>query len=78
MLLYEEHIDIISNRLTTDGIKDARLHADLLDHICTYIEEADSGDFDTLLSEAMQLLAPNGMHEIEEERFYGPLYRYGR
>lgn len=71
MELLDEHIDAISSRLTTEGIKDARLHADLLDHICTYIEcREDEAPFDRLLSEAMLLLAPNGMHEIEEERFF--------
>lgn len=70
MQLYDEHIDIISQRLTADGIKDPRLHADLLDHICTYIEEAEEDNFEILLLEAMQLLAPDGMHEIEEERFF--------
>jgi hypothetical protein len=70
MQLLDEHIDIITARLKTGGIKDNRLLSDLLDHICTYIEENDGDDFNALLADAFQLLAPNGVHEIEEERYF--------
>lgn len=70
MLLLDHHIDIISEKLTKGGIKDPRLHDDLLDHMCTYIEQQDDCDFDMLLQQALQLLAPNGVHEIEEERYF--------
>ena len=70
MLLHDEHLDIITKRLVEDGIRDARLQSDLLDHICCYIEEQETNDFDLLLQQAFCLLAPNGMHEIEEERFF--------
>ena len=70
MLLSDNHIDLISERLVKGGIKDKLLHADLLDHICCYLEEQDSDDFDVLLRDALTLLAPNGVHEIEEERYF--------
>ena len=70
MLLLDEHIDIISAKLKDGGIKDTLLHNDLLDHICTFIEQSDSDDFDALLQQALYLVAPNGVHEIEEERFF--------
>jgi hypothetical protein len=71
MLLLDEHVDIISDKLKEGGITDPLLHADLLDHVCSYIEENDQGEkFDVALQEALHLLAPNGVHEIEEERFF--------
>ena len=70
MLLRDDHIAAISSRLTEGGIKDTRLHSDLLDHICCYLEEQAGEDFEWLLDQALQILAPNGVHEIEEERFF--------
>jgi hypothetical protein len=70
MWLLDEHIQVISKRLTEGGVKDGRLHADLLDHICSYLEEQEGDDFDVLLQQSFHLLAPNGVHEIEEERFF--------
>jgi hypothetical protein len=70
MLLQDEHIDTISRKLKDGGIVDARLHADLLDHICCFIEEQGREDFDMLLIQAIHLLAPNGLNEIEEERYF--------
>lgn len=70
MLLQDEHLEIISRKLTAGGIRDVRLHADLLDHICCYLEEQEGDDFSLLLERSFHLLAPNGMHEIEEERFF--------
>jgi hypothetical protein len=70
MLLHDEHIEMIRRKLSEGGINDVRLHADLLDHICCYIEEQEAEDFDLLLGQACYLLAPNGLQEIEEERFF--------
>ncbi len=71
MLLLDEHIDIITERLRADGIKDEKLLADLLDHICCHVEaHTGNEDFDKLLREAMLTVAPGGMHEIEEERYF--------
>lgn len=71
MLLPDSYIDIIDARLREGGIKDDKLHADLLDHICTYIEEheGDQG-FEELLQQALRAVAPGGVHEIEEERYF--------
>ena len=70
MWLHDEHILAISRRLTDGGVKDQRLHADLVDHICSYLEEQESDDFAELLEQSIHLLAPNGVQEIEEERFF--------
>ncbi|HRO43044.1 MAG TPA: hypothetical protein PL009_09430 [Flavipsychrobacter sp.] len=70
MTLHDTHIEIISRRLKEGGISDIRLQEDLLDHVCTYIENSTTHDFNVLLEEALALLAPSGLHEIEEERFF--------
>lgn len=70
MVLHDEHIDIIIGRLEEGGIKDPLLRQDLLDHLCCFIEEQDGTDFEVLLQEGLRRLAPNGVHEIEEERFF--------
>ncbi len=54
MKLSDKHIDFIENSLKLYGIKNKALQEDLLDHICTYIENEDSEDFDTLYQEALQ------------------------
>ena len=54
MKLSDKHIDFIENSLKFYGVKNKALKEDLLDHICTYIENEDSEDFDTLYQEALQ------------------------
>ncbi len=54
MKLSSEHIEFIENNLKLYGIKSKDLREDVLDHICTYIETQDSGDFNTLYQEALQ------------------------
>lgn len=70
MLLTEAHIDTVVSALEAGGIRDEKLQADLLDHLCCYLEEQDAGDFEAALREGLRLLAPQGLHEIEEERFF--------
>ncbi|RYZ53145.1 MAG: hypothetical protein EOP49_07910 [Sphingobacteriales bacterium] len=70
MQLRDEHILAIEQRLHKEGIRDQQLHAELLDHICSYIEESDSNAFELLMQDAFQMLAPAGMHEIEEEQYF--------
>ena len=45
MVLLDKHIDFIEKNLKQYGIKSEALKEDLLDHICTYIEERESNDF---------------------------------
>ncbi|MFD1062722.1 hypothetical protein ACFQ1Q_05645 [Winogradskyella litorisediminis] len=54
MNLTDQHIEYIERNLKLYGIKSKELKEDLLDHICTYIENANSGDFDKLYQEALQ------------------------
>lgn len=54
MILSEEQIEFIDNNLKLYGVKSVALREDLLDHICTYIENNDSKDFDVLYQEALQ------------------------
>ncbi|WP_339623635.1 hypothetical protein [uncultured Winogradskyella sp.] len=54
MELSEKHIIFIENSLSLYGVKDEDLREDLVDHICTYIENQDSDDFNTLYQQALQ------------------------
>jgi hypothetical protein len=54
MELSEKHIDFIENSLTFYGVKDKELREDLVDHICTYIENEESNDFNLLYQKALQ------------------------
>jgi len=54
MELSEKHIAFIENSLSLYGVKDKDLREDLVDHICTYIENQDSDDFNVLYQQALQ------------------------
>ena len=54
MQLEEKHIEFIEKSLTLYGVKSESLREDLVDHICTFIENQDSNDFDALYQEALQ------------------------
>ncbi|WP_400075530.1 hypothetical protein [Winogradskyella sp. R77965] len=54
MELSEKHIAFIENSLTLYGVEDKDLKEDLVDHICTYIENQDSNDFNILYQQALQ------------------------
>ena len=54
MQLLEKHVSFIENSLTLYGIKSKDLKEDLVDHICTYIENQDSEDFNALYQKALQ------------------------
>ena len=54
MNLTNQHIEYIERNLKLYGIKSHELKEDLLDHICTYIENANSDNFDKLYQEALQ------------------------
>ena len=54
MELSEKHIAFIENSLTLYGVQSKDLREDLVDHICTYIENQDSDDFNALYQKALQ------------------------
>ena len=54
MQLLEKHIDFIENSLKLYGVTSTELKEDLVDHICTYIENQDSNDFNELYKQALQ------------------------
>ncbi|SDS34765.1 thioredoxin domain-containing protein [Winogradskyella sediminis] len=54
MQLTEKHITFIENSLSLYGVENIDLRDDLLDHICTYIENQDSEDFNELYQQALQ------------------------
>ena len=53
MNLTESHIDRIASILHACGIADGALHDDLLDHICTVVENSTSG-FEEALGDALK------------------------
>jgi len=53
MELLEKHISFIENSLKLYGVKSKDLREDLVDHICTYIENQDSNDFNALYQKVL-------------------------
>jgi hypothetical protein len=62
MTLTEEHIDYIATNLEFYGVAPGDLQSDLLDHICTHIENSNVTDFDIAYQEAIQKLG--GQHAL--------------
>jgi hypothetical protein len=54
MELLEKHITFIEHSLSLYGVENKNLRDDLVDHICTYIENEDSNDFNKLYQNALQ------------------------
>jgi hypothetical protein len=54
MILTDQQIDYISTNLEFYGVAKASLKEDLIDHICTYIENSTHTDFDAAYKEAIQ------------------------
>lgn len=54
MKLMDDHISFIEKSLELYGVKSKELREDLVDHICTYIENQDSEDFNALYQQALQ------------------------
>ncbi|WP_179009312.1 DUF3309 domain-containing protein [Winogradskyella forsetii] len=54
MELSEKHIAFIENSLALYGVENKDLKEDLVDHICTYIENQDADDFNILYQQALQ------------------------
>ncbi len=54
MKITDKHISFIEDSLTLYGVKDKALREDLVDHICTYIEEQELDDFNKMYQKALQ------------------------
>jgi hypothetical protein len=74
--LTKAQTEYLRQQLAQGGIRDPLLQADLLDHCCCYVEErlTDDAAFTALCTEALQTLAPGGLQELEEERYF--LFHY--
>ena len=53
MTLTDQHIAFISNNLDLYGLKNNDLKEDLLDHICTHIENSNEHDFEMAYKKAI-------------------------
>lgn len=69
MMLSEEQVEYIRNRVKHGGIGIADLQDDVLDHLCCVVEAKmeDHVPFDAALTKAIQEFAPEGLAEIEQE-----------
>lgn len=54
MTLTDEQIEYIDTNLKFYGVASGELRGDLLDHMCTFIEEGNFTDFDTAYAEALK------------------------
>ncbi|WP_397363295.1 hypothetical protein [Olleya sp. R77988] len=54
MRLTDQQVDYISNNLKLYGLKNQDLKEDILDHICSYIEQAEDITFDQAYKNAIQ------------------------
>lgn len=54
MKLTDKQIDFISNNISFYGVHSNELKEDLLDHICTAIENSNSNDFETTYKKVIQ------------------------
>lgn len=54
MILTEQNINYISKNLELYGLKNLNLREDLLDHICTQIENSEEDNFDKAYQTAIQ------------------------
>lgn len=70
MHLTDENIEYIATNLEFYGVKQPDLKEDLLDHICTYIENGDFSSFDEAYREAITKFGGQyAMSHIQQETF---------
>lgn len=76
MMLTDQQIEYISNNLKFYGIKTEELRDDVLDHICTFIENETFEDFETAYKEAIKNFGGYGeMRMIESETYLVTSFR---
>ncbi|MFL9836083.1 hypothetical protein ABS768_01145 [Flavobacterium sp. ST-75] len=70
MILSEQQIEYISDNLKFYGLTTEELHSDVLDHICSLIENSKHNDFDTAYKEAIKNFGGyNEMRAIERDTY---------
>lgn len=69
--LNEQQIDLISAYIKQHGVAQDELHEDLLDHVCTSIEERiEQGDsFETAFQHTIALFGPGGLQQVQTQTF---------
>lgn len=69
--LNEAQIDLISAYLKQHGVAHNELHEDLLDHVCTSIEERlEQGDsFESAFQHTISLFGPEGLKQVQTQTF---------
>ena len=67
-MLTHQEVQQIRQDLQQDGVSDPLLLDDLLDHLCTGIEDqmALGSDFETAYTQLLQQMIPDGAREIQE------------
>ena len=71
MELNETQIELISAYIQQNGVAQAELHDDLLDHICTAIENRiQQGDsFEDAFLHTVRLFGPGGLMQVQQDTF---------
>ena len=70
MILNEEQINYIAENLSFYGIKSDDLKEDLLDHICTEIENSSQTDFSIAYQKAIKKFGGyNSLERLQEKTF---------
>lgn len=70
MILNEEQINYIAENLSFYGIKSEGLKEDLLDHICTEIENSSQTDFSIAYQKAIKKFGGyNSLERLQEKTF---------
>lgn len=76
MILTEQQIEYIDTNLKFYGVASEELRNDVLDHMCSYIEENDFPDFETAYKEALQKFGGYaGVSSIQRETYLQVSFR---
>lgn len=71
MILSESQIEYIAANLQHYGVREEALREDLLDHICTHIEEGEATDFELAYRDALQKFGGQyGIFALQQHTFY--------
>lgn len=71
MILSDSQIDYIENSLCNYGVIEPALREDLVDHICTYIENSSQTNFEVAYKDALQEFGGQfGLFTLQRQTFY--------
>jgi hypothetical protein len=72
MTVSQENLVAIQRAIVESPISRRRMQEDIIDHLCCEVEYRMSCgcDFDNAFEQALHLLAPNGLKELERETFF--------